>query len=384
MAKVLLADTNFSSGPIFSELQNLGHEVHVVGRKPDDCLAMASRYYWEIDYSDTTELKRLVERENFDYIVPGCTDRSYTSCSVVNEGQFLGIEAPEIDRVLNNKEYFRELALSLDLPVPAVQKFPEISLRWPLIVKPVDSFSGKGITVIEREDENLLEAAISLAHEVSPSKKYLIEEFVRGQLYSHSAFLKKNKIIKDFIVQEDSTVNPFVVDTSRVVFKPDNRMLAQMRAAIEKLAKALQLKDGLIHTQFIADGSNVWLIEITRRCPGDLYSQLIELSTGFPFAKAYVAGFLENDVVEAGTPTDWKNIIRHTITVPDEHFFSHIKFNQPVHVERFITLALSGTRLEPSPRSRLGILFLKEKSLEDWNATYEAILDKKIYTIASF
>ena len=46
MAKVLLVDTNFSSRPIFAELERLGHEVHVVGANPVDALAKACARYW--------------------------------------------------------------------------------------------------------------------------------------------------------------------------------------------------------------------------------------------------------------------------------------------------------------------------------------------------
>jgi hypothetical protein len=46
MAKVLLVDTNFSSLPIYHALVALGHDVHVVGNNPVDCLAKISPNYW--------------------------------------------------------------------------------------------------------------------------------------------------------------------------------------------------------------------------------------------------------------------------------------------------------------------------------------------------
>jgi biotin carboxylase len=381
MAKVLLVDTNFSSAPLFSELERLGHEVHVVSRSTNDCLTKISKNFWLIDYSDTVELKNLLKSEKFDYIIPGCTDLSYTSCSTINDGQFPGIETPEIERLLNNKESFRKIASSLRLPTPAVQEYSETGLKWPVIVKPVDSYSGKGITVIEKEDKTLLMGAISLACEVSSSKKYLIEDYIKGQLYSHSAFIEKKNIVADFIVQEDCSINPFVVDTSRVISNPNSRIQTQMRDAIEKLAVALSLKDGLVHTQFIDDGKNVWLIEITRRCPGDLYSQLIELSTGFPYAKAYIAGFLGGGILGKITTRENAEIIRHTITVSDEQFFSHIKFNKSAYVERFTILNVSGDLLQRSPLSRVGILFLKAHSETESELVYQALLSRRMYDV---
>ena len=165
MAKVLLVDTNFSSAPIYQSLCDLGHEVHVVGGNPTDCLAKAVANYWNINYADTDALEKLVESEGFIYIVPGCTDRSYASCVAINKGRFPGIEPVDVDIAINNKARFRDIARRLGLPVPQVQDLS--ALRWPLIVKPVDSFSGKGITVIATEDHELLSRAIEDARSAS-------------------------------------------------------------------------------------------------------------------------------------------------------------------------------------------------------------------------
>ena len=61
------------------------------------------------------------------------------------------------------------------------------------------------------------------------TKKYVIEEFIQGQLYSHSAFIVDKKIIIDFVVEEHCIVNPFVVDTSRVLYNFDRDILNQIR-----------------------------------------------------------------------------------------------------------------------------------------------------------
>ena len=50
--------------------------------------------------------------------------------------------------------------------------------------------------------------------------------------------------------------------------------------------------DGLIHTQFISDNNTFSLIEVTRRCPGDLYSKLIQMSTGINYSELYSMPFM--------------------------------------------------------------------------------------------
>ena len=122
MDKVLLVDTNFASAPIYSVLKEFGYKVDVIGSNPNDALAKSAEQYWNIDYSDIAALSNLIEKEGFDYLVPGCTDRSYKSCAVVSQGHFPGIETSDVEHKLHNKEQFRAIAEKLHLPIPETQK----------------------------------------------------------------------------------------------------------------------------------------------------------------------------------------------------------------------------------------------------------------------
>lgn len=383
MAKILLVDTNFSSGPIYAELITMGHEVHVVGSNPQDCLAKVAPNYWELDYSDTDALGVLVDKHKFDYVVPGCTDRSYESCVAINDGRFPGIDNAAVNKAINNKGAFRRLAEQLCLPVPKTQDFDLRMLRWPLIVKPVDSFSGKGMTIIENEDSHKLQAAIKTACDASPSRDYLIEDFVDGQLHSHTAFLQNGRVLQDFIVQEDHTANPFVVDTSRVVPNAPAELFAELRKCAGTLARELHLVDGLLHTQFISNRSGFWLIELTRRCPGDLYSQLVELTTGYRYARSYVLPFLGQRVTATSTLLEHYLIMRHTVTVMSEQNFAHLRFKRGFLLERWVPLSLVGDPLRASPYSRIGILFCRCSDQPDLESIYDATLQRNLYEVCA-
>jgi hypothetical protein len=381
MARVLLADTNFSSGPIYRELVSMGHDVHVVGNNPNDYLAKISSNYWNLNYADTDALAALVDKNEFEFLVPGCTDRSYTSCVAVSAGRFPGLDPGEASDSIFNKGKFRLLADRLNLPVPRKLASDLSPSRWPIIVKPADAFSGKGITVLQEKDLPTLAEAISLARDVSPTGDYLIEEFVEGQLHSHSAFLRDQKIVQDFIVQEDSTVNPFVVDTSRVVHDAPLSLLSRLRDCIEVMAMELSLADGLIHTQFIRNGEDFWLIEITRRCPGDLYSQLIELTTGYPYARSYVLPFVDKSVPDFTDDLRDDPIMRHTVTLAAAQILAYLRFKLPLQIESLTPLSLAGDQLKPSPQSRVGIVFCRAADHQDLEHIYQMTLQRNLYEI---
>jgi biotin carboxylase len=381
MAKVLLVDTNFSSSPIVREMRELGHEVHVVGGNPLDCLAKQSSNYWPINYANVEALQALVDREKFDFVVPGCTDRSYETCTLLSGRHWPGIDLPQSSQILNNKGLFKKWAKRAGVPVALAQFSDADDLHWPLIVKPVDAYSGKGITVLQRSDASGLADAIAYAKQASPTSEFLIEDFVEGQLYSHSAFLRGHRVVQDFIVREDHTINPFVVDTSCLDSDFPEVMRARIRDCVETVSHELGLVDGLIHTQFIQKDDRFWFIELTRRCPGDLYSQLIELSTGYPYTQAYALPFLGNQTIPKLTILDRQYIMRHTVTVDTARFFGYLHFRQPVFIERWVALSLVGDPIQPSPVSRIGIIFSKAKNESEFARIYESTLSRQLYTV---
>lgn len=384
MAEVLLVDTNFSSIPIYDALLRAGHIVHVVGGNPEDALAKISPDYTCLDYSDTDALREFVLFKRIEHLVPGCTDRSYESCVAIGQDNPIwGGDGLSAHVSINNKAAFKRVADRLGLPVPSVFSEPKVcGADVSVIIKPVDSFSGKGMTVLHKPDITSLATAVAHAQAVSPSGEYLIEQFVEGQLYSHSAFLCSGKVIRDFIVQEDCTAHPFTVDTSRLVNDEVDVLAHALRDCVETLAKDLCLADGLLHTQFIHDGYQFWLLELTRRCPGDLYGLLIEMSTGFPYAASYAAAFMGN--MGAMPNSKWsKPVIRHTVSAQQEQAFASINFRYPTHIERYVPIRSVGDGLRAGAQGRVGVMFCREAVSSSADQLYQAFLRRQVYEISA-
>ena len=382
MHKVLLVDTNFSSIPIYEYFVKNGFEVFLIGRNSNDFLAKSCKNYICEDYSNLQSLEQIISDLGIDYIVPGCNDHSYETCSKLSDKSFSNnIDSFDLTTKIFNKKEFRDFANNNGVPVPKTYTIEQAlnSNIQQLIVKPVDAFSGKGITKIDQLDASKLKKAVDLAQSFSRDKNCVVEDFVYGQLYSHSAFIEGKKIVKDFIVQEYSTTNPFVVDTSCVIFDFPTEILKSIRNHIEKISNILDLKNGLIHTQFIQNEKKFWFIEITRRCPGDLYSQLIELSTGYPYASKYASYFV-NATVEESTSSN-HNIIRHTMTQSQKGVFNSVRYKKSVHIKKQINISNVGDYLEPSPNGRVGIIFVKTQTTQERKNLLNDFLQRKVYGI---
>lgn len=378
----MLVDTNVSSSPIYNYLCGEGHEVYVIGANREDCLAKCAGNYISCDYSDPAALRLAIESLKIDYVVPGCNDVSYRVCATISEGRhYPGIDTLQNSEILNNKDKFRNFAIKYNLPVPRLYERDGICRSaFPVIVKPVDSFSGRGVTVVHDEDLDLLDAAIAEAKRQSRSGAYLIEEFVSGQLYSHSAFVAAGCVAYDIVVEEHCTANRFAVDTSYVVPNFPAALLGIIRLAIEKIAKTLGLKDGLFHTQFIRRGDKLWLIEPTRRCPGDLYSRLVEMSTGLNYAENYTRPFI-------GLKHDFSSdsgarslVIRHTVTDPVGGGFLALRFEEGLKIREFVPLGLSGDLMKPAPAGRVGIMFVGSDTTEDFEDLRKRAISRGLYS----
>lgn len=380
MDKVLLLDTNVSSAPIHQYLTGAGYDVYVAGRNPDDFLAKAASNYINLDYSDVDATLALVERMDAQYVVPGCNDLSYQTCAEISSRRpFPGVDSVATVRTLMNKQDFRRYAAQNDIPAPREIAEGEVVSGRPVIVKPVDAYSGRGVTALKAPSPQEVSAATSLAKKYSQSGTCIIEEFVEGQLYSHTAFVSDLRLVADFIVEEHGSINPFTVDTSRVVFGFDPGLLQKVRATIEQIARDLKLHTGMIHTQFITNGEKFWIIEITRRCPGDLYSLLISLSTGFSYAENYARPFIGKPF--RGFTQEQNAVMRHTISLREEMSFGSLQFSRPVDIEKFVPLAAAGDRIGPSPFGRIGILFARTRTGPELDELMRTTLDGKLYAV---
>ncbi len=358
MTRALLLDTSFAARPIHDWLLEEGFEVWTIGNRPQDVLARRdARHYLQDNYADAVVVQSHVDRLDIDCVVPGCTDVSIETALRLRLKKTV-LDTPDTYQKIADKSAFRALCAELDLPSPRRVFMEDLPVQGKLIAKPSDAFSGRGISVFDGADRAAGLRALTTARAESRNGEALLETYIDGQLHSYSAFLEDRKVAEAAIVREDGSVTPFAVDTSYVVndFPADG--IAAVKSAVERLAQALHLVDGLLHVQFIWDGKKPWLIELSRRCPGDLYPWLVELSTGQRHAARYASYFVGRQV-RRGEPVVRRHILRHTLTAGHANYEA-LWFREATPVLEFHPLATSGREAPPNGRiDRVGLLFLE-------------------------
>lgn len=371
MKKVLLVGTSFSAAPIYFALKKRGLHVTACGSiNTDPCHQYADSSIY-IDYSNPVALYDVVKNAEFDYIIPSCNDYSYISASkVANQFGFPGYDTNETTAILHTKNYFRKKTSEFNLKSPrTIQNIKDLTDKsfFPCVIKPVDSFSGRGVTKINFIAE--LSTSIDIAKRESRTGEFLLEEFIEGSLHSHSAFISKGNILIDFFVDEFCTVYPYQVNCSNHPSNTSKSIQTRVRFEIQKMAKELRITDGLLHTQFISRDNDFWIIECMRRCPGDLYSSLIERSTGVDYIDLFITPFLGSEYAKVNKFHEYY-YGRHTISSDKQlvNFSFKPSLNQ-AELE-IIQLKESGQKLSPAPFDKLAIILAKFKN-------------KKIMTVAT-
>lgn len=363
MKNILLCDANFSVLPIVQSIMTKGYHLSVVGAKLNDPAHHIADRSVPLNYADINTLYDHISQSIYDGIVPGCNDRSYMSLAYVAEKLgFQGFDNYETVLTVHQKDRFRKYAEEHNYPIPkAVNNLSKINeLDFPVLIKPVDSFSGKGINKAQTADE--VATYWQEAEQYSQTGLVIAEEFVEGKLYSHSAFIKNGKIIVDFFVNEYCTIYPYQVNSSNVATELNDKIKSGLRTWTEQFAKDLNLCDGLIHTQFISNNENFYLIEIARRCPGDLYSQLIQKSTGVNYAELYAMPFLGMELPDNVHIEQNRYFTRHTVSIDHECIFISSGLDLPYPNIQNVQLKLSGEKMNAAPFDKSGIYFIQHPS----------------------
>jgi biotin carboxylase len=356
----LILDAGFASLPLQQAVKTAGFRTLVCSGKAHDAGMLTADITCEQNYADSEAVLKIAQQHKVAALLPGVTDVSYLSgCRVAHSLGLPGFDAPDVSDTIFLKDKFRAWALSKGLPVPQAAWTDEQArqLKLPLLVKPVDAYSGNGITKVT--DWAMLDAAIETARNASPGKQYVVENFCEGALYSHSAFIRNGEIVCEFFVDEYCTVYPWQVNSSSLSQNLSPDMRDSVSECMQSIVSDLRLVDGLLHTQFIASEDQFWLIELTRRCPGDLYSRLIELSTGVNYAGWFVAPFLgKSSPAVPRRPVQTRNIARHTVSVNRAMRFTGFAFKSlPADLIEVIPLTRPGTLVQPAPGDRAGLIF---------------------------
>ncbi|MCW5202343.1 ATP-grasp domain-containing protein [Desulfobulbus sp. US4] len=374
--KILIAGGGYADIPLVRAAKKLGFHVITSGNRPEDLAHKESDEYCQADYSDPDAILSLAQKKRVDAICPCANDFSAISCSYVAEKLNLpGHDSYQTALLLHHKDLYRKFALLHDIPTPKAVSFSDLKealgmineFAYPLLVKPVDLTGGKGITKIENSGE--IEAALKKAFSISKAKRIVVEEFVNGTRHGFSSFIRNGKVVFYFTDNEHYYLNPYMVSAASTPSSVSDKCIDDVIIQSEKITNILQLKDGILHIQFILNNGKPTIIEICRRPPGDLYIEFVRHATNIDYPLWIVKAFSDLDCSKIEQKKTNGCILRHCIMASKNGLLNNIKFSEEIlgNIIDKITFWNKGDLIDNYLIQKFGIVFLRFENHHEMN-----------------
>jgi len=261
MKKLLILGANPETVSLIKKAKEMGIYTIVTDYDPN---AFAKRFADQpenVNAVDVDGLVDLAKREKVDGVVVGVAEALLpTYCEVCKRLGMPAYSTPEVFEVMIRKDYFKTKCR--EYGVPTIREFDPNNLDdvvYPVIVKPVDSCSSKGIRVCKNREE--LDAAIAYALEFSRSKKYLIEEYMCGdEVISYYVMQDGNPIFVGMCDRYTYKAREKLVQLPTSYIFPSRHIDSYMQHsdnAVKAMIKGLGLNNGSIFFQCFVDKEGI-------------------------------------------------------------------------------------------------------------------------------
>lgn len=368
MKKILVLGGSHRDIPLIKASQELGYYVITLGDRDYYLGHKYSNKSYKINFNDLDEVKRIIKEENIDFLIPGCGEESYLNTVKLSHELKIGnFDDLETAKLLHNKWKFKEFCLKNDISTPKGIFYKDNNsiknLSYPVVIKPTNLSGGRGVDIVYNEKE----LNSSLSESLKVSDEIFLEEFIEGKLIAYSIFIVNQKIIYGFLGEDKTYLNKYLI-ASAFPTNIRNNTLTKLKSDIEEIAGLLNLVNGMFHLQVLIKNDIPYIIDITRRIPGDLYPYLIEYCDGVDYSKAVVKAYT------IGTISDefdrkydkQKFIIRHCVMPNKNGIYKDIYISERLKDKVLYKLELldKNSMVEDYLSTQVAIIFVQFDELD--------------------
>lgn len=192
--------------------------------------------------------------------------------------------------IATNKFLLRECLKKNNIVVPQYFKISNVheidnlkgKLKFPLIIKPVDSSASRGVKKIETQSD--LQQSFHETQHYSKSGDVIVEDFVEGREYSVEA-LTAFGITQIVAITEKTTKGEtssyYVEDRHVIPANVKDEDLQNIKSMVLQAIQATGINNSASHTEIMLSPNGPVIIEIGARLGGDyITSDLVPLATG--------------------------------------------------------------------------------------------------------
>lgn len=362
MKKILILGGSHRDIPIIKAAQELGFITITVGDRDYYLGHSYADSFYRVNFNDLSKVKEIMVSERVDYLIPGSGEESYLATVQLSQELNIGCyDCVDVAKLVHNKWRFKEFCLNNNISTPnGCYYTPSLDLRniqLPVIVKPTNLSGGRGVDVVY--DFDSLKESITRCKKIS--SEIFLEDFVDGDLIAYSVFIVNQKIVYEFVGRDDSFINKYLVASAYPIHLKDE-LLYILRRNVEKMARKLPLVDGMFHLQIIIRDEVPYIIDVTRRIPGDLYPYLMEYCDKVNYSKSVVKSYIGQPIGDGlEKSSEQEFVIRHCVMSDKNGIFKGIEIDagiEPMVVFR-LDLMDEGSRVNDFLTNQISIIFIR-------------------------
>ncbi|MFP6582392.1 MAG: ATP-grasp domain-containing protein [Candidatus Hydrogenedentota bacterium] len=243
-----------------------------------------------VNILDAETLVAAARKYNVDGIYPAA-ELAVEAVSVAAQSLGLTGVPPEVAQRVRNKAVMRRALDAAGVPNPVYHEANTLAdaqravegLGFPLIIKPCDANSSKGVQQLSSFEE--LEEAFNLAIQYSFTGSALLEEFIEGEEFCVDGLVCQDEYIPGGITGKEMSPLPYRFDKG--IFMPPNKSQVECDV-IENFARealqAIGFENGTFHLEIIVSPDGPRIVEIAGRPGGGrIATDLIPIAYGYDF-----------------------------------------------------------------------------------------------------
>ena len=279
---------------LIKELKRRGHDVILIDYFDNPPAKPYADKHIVASTLDIERVKCVAEQECVDMICTACTDQALLTVAYVSEKLHLPCYI-SYGTALNvtNKSYMKKVLIENNIPTAKYKIVEDVNIesvkdfQFPVVVKPVDCNSSKGVKRIDAIDDVV--TYLSEAINYSRTRTAIVEEFKSG--YEISAdFYIENGVVKYLSASRSIKIKnkkSFTILCSEYPVVDDNKKQTIISIA-EDIAIAFKLNNCPLLVQLIEDEFGIYVLEFSARMGGGSKYQLIQTLSGVNIMSAYV------------------------------------------------------------------------------------------------
>lgn len=295
MKKVLVLAGGFPQIALIEELKTRGYYVILADWNEEPIAKKYADFYYKTSTLDIPTITEIAKNERISFLITACTDQALLTVAKVSEDLGLPCYIDYMTALnVTNKACMKKIFIDNQIPTALhtelsilddlkIEKF-----EFPLIVKPVDCNSSKGVKRVDCYSE--LVEAFHEAVKLSRTNTAIIEEFIEGLELSVDVYVERGKAHILCISNNDKiySKDKFIIFRGRCPAKEAKPVQEKIEKITQMLVNAFHLKNSPMLIQMITDGENVYVLEFSARTGGGTKPLRIKQFTGFDVIKSVV------------------------------------------------------------------------------------------------